>query len=56
MYKIVPEHRLDRYNPDALGPDPHARALWRMLQNEAQTRPRGQGKALLFPIQEKDEP
>ncbi len=31
---------LDRYNPNATGTDPQARALWRMLQADARTRPR----------------
>ncbi len=30
---------LDRYNPDATGPDPQARDLWRMLQTDAHPRP-----------------
>ncbi len=31
---------LDRYNPDATGPDPRARDLWRMLQTNAHTHPK----------------
>ena len=31
---------LNRYNPDATGPDPPARALWRMLRADAQARTR----------------
>jgi len=30
---------LDRYNPDATGPDPQARDLWRMLETDASARP-----------------
>ena len=29
---------LDRYNPDAVGPDPLARDLWRLLQDDARPR------------------
>jgi REP element-mobilizing transposase RayT len=31
---------LDRYNPEATGPDPVARDLWQMLQEDAQTHHR----------------
>ena len=39
---------LDRYNPEAIGPDPQARALWRMLQADARALPRNSA-ALLRP-------
>ena len=39
---------LDRYNPDAVGPDPEAHTLWRMLQEDTRTHP-SRGEAPLRP-------
>jgi len=54
---------LDRYNPNAVGPDPRARDLWRLLQNDARTRSlHGGGEASPRPYhnacrdQEEDQP
>ena len=44
---------LDRYNPDATGPDPRARDLWRILRGDARTRPpHGRGDACVAPTGE----
>ena len=40
--------RLDRYNPHATGQDLQARALWRMLQDDATNHP-GRGEAMPRP-------
>ena len=40
----------DRYNPDAVGPDPWARDIWRMMKADARSRPRGREPAPTDPI------
>jgi REP element-mobilizing transposase RayT len=47
---------LDRYNPDAIGPDLAERHLWEMLLADARTHSPGRGEALPRPHQDSTHP